>query len=305
MTYDQSDDPNHSSFWERFKQYEASETKRFVDARTPVFARIDGRNFKRFTKGLNKPFDGRFTHAMIETAKYLVVQTGARVAYTQSDEICLLWLADNDKQQMLYGGKVHKLTSVLASMATAAFMRAVLMSDDEFSAFARRLPQFIVRVVQLPSKEEAANAILCRTVDAQRHAVRTVADFHEIGEVVEGLPMPAVVDRFREHGVDFNSYSVPFRRGMFIRRTMVEHLLEPEELERVPEHRRTANGGIMRRDAELLFLPRFTRVQNRVEVLFDGADPIVSERVQEEDMTVEEMLVQHNVEKPLNLVQAA
>ncbi len=53
--------------------------------------RLDGCGFSKFTKGMNRPFDLRFTDCMIETAKDVVVKFNCRTAFTQSDEITLFF----------------------------------------------------------------------------------------------------------------------------------------------------------------------------------------------------------------------
>ena len=63
----------------------------------PIVARIDGRSFHNFTKGLNRPFDEDFSNAMIETTKHLVKHTGATIGYAQSDEISLAWCQESYK----------------------------------------------------------------------------------------------------------------------------------------------------------------------------------------------------------------
>jgi tRNA(His) 5'-end guanylyltransferase len=57
----------------------------------PVCCRIDGRAFSGFCKGLKRPFDERLSNLMAETTKHLVTQSGAKLGYTQSDEISLIW----------------------------------------------------------------------------------------------------------------------------------------------------------------------------------------------------------------------
>ena len=55
-------------FGNRMKAYEAAETERSFMPLLPIYARIDGRGFSGFTRGLDRPFDLRITRAMIETA---------------------------------------------------------------------------------------------------------------------------------------------------------------------------------------------------------------------------------------------
>ena len=87
---------------------------------------LDGKNFSKMIKNtFKKPFDEDFIHMMNETAKYLVEHLqGAKIAYTQSDEISIL-VTDFDTPQtdLLFGGRLCKINSIAASMATAEFNR--------------------------------------------------------------------------------------------------------------------------------------------------------------------------------------
>ena len=160
---------------DRMKAYEAVETARTLDPRLPIHARIDGRSFSRLTHGMQRPFDPRMTAAMVGTAMHLVEATHARIGYTQSDEISLVWLWEGESEP-LFGAKVHKLTSVLASSAAAAFQQELHRHfGADAIALAERCPHFDARVFQLPSKVEAANAILWRTLDARKNAVSMAA----------------------------------------------------------------------------------------------------------------------------------
>ena len=93
-------------FGARMKSYESSETARRVDVQLPIYARIDGRSFSRFTRGMDRPFDQKMTDAMIETTKHLVHETHAKIGYTQSDEISLVWLADGPESDVFFSGKI-------------------------------------------------------------------------------------------------------------------------------------------------------------------------------------------------------
>jgi len=59
-------------FGNRMKAYEAVETGRRLDVTMPIYARIDGRAFSSFTRGMDRPFDFRMLSAMVATASHLV-----------------------------------------------------------------------------------------------------------------------------------------------------------------------------------------------------------------------------------------
>lgn len=253
-------------FGNRMKAYEAIETARKLDPIQPIYARIDGRSFSRFTSGMDRPFDARMTSAMIETTKHLVHETHARIGYTQSDEISLVWLSDSPESDVVFSGKLQKMTSVLASMAAAKFARVCPPGYED------RMPHFDCRVFQLPSKEEAANAFLWRAMDARKNAISMVAQSKFSHKDLHGKDQKAMLAMLAEIGVEFEDFPASFRRGSFVRRFTVERLLSAEELERIPEKHRP-EGPVTRNEMRAIEMPPFNRVINRVEVIFAGAAP--------------------------------
>ena len=72
------------------EQYEVR-TKSYLPRRTYTVIRLDGKAFHTFTKGFERPYDMNLINAMDYTTKMLCENIqGARVAYTQSDEISIL-----------------------------------------------------------------------------------------------------------------------------------------------------------------------------------------------------------------------
>jgi tRNA(His) 5'-end guanylyltransferase len=226
---------------DRLKAYEAVETARVLDNTLPIYARIDGRGFSKFTKGMRRPYDERMSTAMIETTKYLVRETNARLGYTQSDEISLVWLADeeNPASEVIFGGKIQKLVSVTAAMATAAFTREVSTSTDpDFAAYVDRLPHFDTRVFQLPNEEEAANAFIWRENDARRNAVSMAARSMFSHNALMNKSVHKMLEMMREAGTDFDTYPSFFRQGTYIRRETTIRTLDEAEVLHIPESKR-------------------------------------------------------------------
>jgi tRNA(His) guanylyltransferase len=263
-------------FGNRMKEYEAAETARRLDTRLPVYARIDGRGFSKFTKGLARPFDMRMTRAMVETTKYLVNTTNAKIGYTQSDEISLVWWLDgtNALEQMFFDGKVQKLVSVLAGMATARFTREVLSSDADFAAYAEKLPHFDARVFTLPSLDEASNAFLWRAQDARRNAISMVAHDLFAHKELQGVGQQEMLRMIAEQGVAFDDFPRAFRHGTFLRRELREVPLTEAELAAIPQRHQPQPGrGVIRSVITEIDMPAFSEVTNRPSVVFYGADP--------------------------------
>ena len=86
-----------------------------------VIVMLDGRSFSKLIKNkFEKPFDNNFINMMNETAKYVCSNVeGAKFGYVQSDEISLIL---SDVKDPMFGGRVQKLTSVIASMYDLTFV---------------------------------------------------------------------------------------------------------------------------------------------------------------------------------------
>lgn len=253
---------------DRMKAYEEVTAGR-LDASLPVYARIDGRAFSRFTKGMARPFDAAMSSAMIGTATGLVERTHARIAYTQSDEISLVFLGENPESDILFGGRVLKLASVLASLATALFMERI-MTDEAFAAYRKRLPHFDCRVCQLPSKTEAANMFVWRYKDARKNAISMAAQSMFSHRELHGKHGGEKLAMLAEHGVDFDAFPDFFKHGTFVRRQTIWRDLTADELARIPA-KHQPSGPVERSETAVALSGDFLGCVNREAFIFDGA----------------------------------
>ncbi len=268
---------DRDEFGNRMKGYEAVETSRTLPPGLPYYARIDGRAFSTFTRSMQRPFDPRMTAAMIATAKHLVGSTGARIGYVQSDEISLVWLDNTPESEPLFGSKVHKLTSVLASLAAASFQYELRQSFDSVTAntLCEMLPHFDARVFSLPNKIEAANAILWRTLDARKNALSMATRSFYPAKAMHGADQATMLRMLADKEIDFEAYPDSFRFGTWLRRVLFERTITDEQRSAIPEIYRPAAGAVVSRSDVCVFeMTEFVFVRNRVEVIFDGADPI-------------------------------
>lgn len=223
---------------DRMKAYEAATEGARLDVTLPIYARLDGRSFSRFTKGMSRPYDDRFSEAMIETMSGLVDKTHARIGYTQSDEISLVYQAETAESDIIFGGRTQKLVSVLASLCTALFAAALDRAFERSISFADRLPHFDCRVCQLPSRAEAANMFLWRWKDSTKNAIQMVAQENFSTKQLHGKHGGEMIEMLRGKGVEFDALPAFFRRGTFARRVTELRHLSPDELERIPERHR-------------------------------------------------------------------
>jgi tRNA(His) guanylyltransferase len=261
------------SLGDRMKNYERRETDRSFLPYAPVYARIDGRSFSKFTKGLDRPFDTRMADAMQSTTAKLVGATNAVIGYTQSDEISLVWETTGPDEEMFFAGKVQKLCSVLAGMASAFFIVECIEQGGLLAEKAMKgAPHFDARVFQLPNRTEAVNALIWREKDAIKNAISMAAHHHFSHKSLQGLNGQQKLERLAEAGVDFEAYPERFRRGVYLRNITREMPMPDEVRQKIPAHKQPPEGAVIKRSAVMpVSMPILVTVMNRNEVIFDEA----------------------------------
>lgn len=259
---------------DRMKDFESYETARRFLPGLPVCARIDGRSFSKFTKKMARPFDARMSAAMVQTTKDLVEHTHAVVGYTQSDEISLVWLAQDIGSGIFFNGRTQKMCSNLASEATLAFI--VALQQVGMGDMVQQRPRFDCRVWQVPSRTEAANTFLWRNQDATKNAISMAARHYYPHRALDGKNGPQMQEMLFAKGVNFNDYPPGFKRGTWVRRVAVERPFTEAEIARIPPAKRPAPGAMVTRSELRAFdLPKFGSVANREAVIFEAAEAVV------------------------------
>lgn len=263
---------------DRMKYYESVETSRRIDPELPVCIRVDGRGFSRFTRDFAKPFDTTLATAMRETTQYLLEQTHARIGYTQSDEITLILFNEGENTEPFFGGKFHKLTSIMAAMATVKFATTLsLVQDGNLAPLVQsRLPMFDARVWQVPSREEAANVILWRALDARRNglssAARSLYSHHDLHGKTQ-TEMKRMINERR--GIPYEEcYSETDRLGTYIRRVVTTHEIDRDIWDTIPIRQRPESRTFTRSGPQTIPVGDLAEIKNKVGVLFDGEEPV-------------------------------
>jgi len=185
----------------------------------PVFVRLDGRAFHRLAENLElkKPFDERFSDAMIQVCTSLVADSGLcpDFAFTFSDEISLYFT------QLPFNGRVEKIDSVAASFAASSFTIA-LKATTPLSFDARVIP-----ATPAYATEYLAN----RQNEAWRNHLNGYCQQALIGEgisakkaatLLKGLPAKDLHEMMHNRG--FNLASTPLwqRRGVLVYKKITE-----------------------------------------------------------------------------------
>jgi tRNA(His) 5'-end guanylyltransferase len=259
---------------DRMKQYERLTDSRLMPL-LPTFARVDGRSFHSFTRGMKRPYDIDMSTAMIQTALNLAKETNACMAYTQSDEITLVWLSTDSRSQIWFDGRHSKMVSQIAALSTLYFYRICEVSMPEY---AKKLPSFDARVWQVPNKTEAANVFLWRELDAIKNSISMAARAVYSDKELHGKHSSDKKEMLQLKGLNWDLYPSFFKRGSFIQKRTVIRPFTTEELSNLPEKheaRENPNLTVARTEFKIMeHLPSFNQIQNKENFIFDGSEPI-------------------------------
>ena len=211
----------------RMKTYYETIPKTKLMRRVPVAIRIDGMSFHTWTRGFQKPFDSILMTSMQETMKYLCENIqGCVFGFTQSDEITLI-LIDYQKltSSAWFDYEVQKVCSIAASMATMAFNKFFIENVNYFKTIHEKMyyitltnaiergAMFDARCFNIP-KEEIANLIYWRQLDAMRNSVQMVGQANFSHRELQNKSCEDIKNMLlTQKGIDWSSLPEDCQRG--------------------------------------------------------------------------------------------
>lgn len=225
---------------DRMKDFYENRYRFYLTRRMPVIIRVDGNAFHTFTRGLDRPFDADFMRMMQETCKSLCASIqGCVGGYVQSDEISLLLIDyQNIDSDAWFDYNLQKITTLAAAKATAIFnyqvaemvkvydamAQATFEDDDEnyWSKYNLWSPKqfratFDARAFNIP-KEEVCNYFIWRQKDATRNSIQAAGQAQFSHKELNGKSQADIQEMLFQKGINWNDYSIPEKRGSFVRR---------------------------------------------------------------------------------------
>ncbi len=195
------------TFEERMRELEYFHGLRLLPG-TWCVIRVDGRGFSKFTeKNYEKPFDRKLHDHMITTSSLLFEELQADYAYTESDEISLLFRPD----WALFSRSLEKIVSVSAGIASSAFTKASSL-----------MAHFDSRVWLSPNKEAVVDYFRWRQSDGTRCCLnqwcywllrKDGLSADEATVRLEGQGEAAKNELLYSKGINFNEVPLWQRRG--------------------------------------------------------------------------------------------
>lgn len=214
-----------TEFSERMKTYE-KEMDYAVDTSKYVVMRLDWHGFSKFTKWFARPFDDRILNAMILTAEDVMLEFNAVTAFTQSDEITLIF---EPSENFIFNGRLSKLLSLTAWLASARFN---FYLDEENKRFlgtdtdkSEKLGNayFDSRIMSMPSDTEAFNMFLWRTKDCMKNSKNTFSQTYVSHKSLQWLTAEEWITLCNEEtGNDWNKLDDVYKYGCMIKKENYE-----------------------------------------------------------------------------------
>ena len=207
------------SLQDRQLGYEDSYNQNII-SRIPVIIKLDGRNFSRVTKNIQKPFCHKTSALLGGTMLSLAKQIdGVVFGYQYSDKIILVLRNDrSNDEDAWFGNNIQKMASISASMCTYEFMSQVLGMNE--SPRLEGNINFAAKVFGVPSIKESINYLLFRQFRCVQTAINE-AVYHVLwpkyGEktfaFLEDKSMEVRKNILDDANFDFDSLPGAYRHG--------------------------------------------------------------------------------------------
>lgn len=219
-------------------QYYRGLTDYRIQGNNDILVMLDGKNFSKLIKNnFKKPFDDDFINMMNKTAQFLCENVqGVKFAYTQSDEISLL-ITDYDTPETdtLFGGRLCKIQSILASLATSEFNKQFIKYhfnkylDDSYNCYdfkscdigpfinKLKLAQFDCKCWTVPNQNDAFAWFLYRQLDCIKNSKQQTAQTYLPHKQLVGHNADEQIQMVVEkNGIDWNTFDNKYKYGRFV-----------------------------------------------------------------------------------------
>ena len=227
--------PVNDELGKRMKMFYEQIPKTKLMRRIPVAIRIDGKAFHSYTRGFKRPFDDVLIKTMQETMRCLCENIqGVVIGYHQSDEITLI-LQDYKRfnTSAWFDYEVQKLCSISASIATAVFNKVfenniyqyeaemvrknypedMIKQFEAYKKASQKCAMFDSRCFNIP-KEEVANLIYWRQLDATRNSIQMVGQANFSQKQLQNKSCNQIQDMLMtQKGINWNDFPVYQKRG--------------------------------------------------------------------------------------------
>lgn len=193
-----------------------------------ILIRLDGKNFSKYTKDFEKPFDKRMIFSMQEVTRKLMQEFGAQTAYTQSDEISLFLKKEEGKEHYL-GGRLQKLCSL-----SAAYTSVVFTSYAWEEGLGAGFPIFDSRVWEVEDPKEVLDTFMWREMDSVKNSVSSLAQQYFSSKQLFKKNTGDKIRMLKNIDIHWDELPKAFKYGTYFIKTKVIRSFNNKELSKLP-----------------------------------------------------------------------
>ncbi len=185
----------------------------------PFLMRVDGRAFHQLcsTCSFRRPYDERFSDAMIEATRAIMAQSGLvpLFGYTFSDEISLYFHEDS------FNGRIEKIDSVVASFISSFFtMKLELKIPISFDSRIIPMTDDLLSEYLIWRQNEAWRNHINGM--AQHVLLKTGLSGTKVARKLDGIKASGLHEICHENGINPVDSPAWQRRGIIVRRLCYE-----------------------------------------------------------------------------------
>lgn len=233
----------------------------------PIIARMDGKAFHAFTRGLERQFCRELRQLMVETTKRVLDDSNAILGYTQSDEVSLVWHPTGDTQ-MWSGGWRDKIVSSLASITTFWFNRLL---PQYLPTHVDKMATFDARLWFVPTVDHVHEYLCDREADATRNSISMAAQSLYSHKELHGKSCSDMHEMLFQKGVNWNEYDDGSKRGVYVQKRSYTATALDLDLSDLPEKhalRVSPDMKVVRRKVFELQTPPIAKIANFPDLLY-------------------------------------
>lgn len=171
-------------------------------------------------------------------------------------------------------GKKQKILSKLTAKCVNFFnekRKEILPTHDKTAVFD-------YRIYQVPTLHDACVQLLWRENDATKNSISMLAQSLFSHKELQNLNSNELQDKMMlEKGVNWNDLEVKLKRGTYVKRLVTSKPFTPDELTTLPpKHQAHKNPNLVieRSIVDNVEYPIFSKIENKVDVIFFDAVPI-------------------------------
>jgi tRNA(His) 5'-end guanylyltransferase len=142
-----------------------------------------------------------------------------------------------------------------------------------------KIAVFDCRIYQVPTLHDACVQLLWRENDAIKNSISMLAQSLFSHKDLQNLNRNEIQDKMMiEKGVNWNDLEAKLKRGTYIKRVKTSKPFTTDELKTLPKmHQAHKNPNlIIERSAfKEIEYPIFNKIENKVDVIFFDAEPII------------------------------